>query len=44
MRVAPKGVRPEVTEAVERAAELALELKATDVVALDLASIWGDTD
>ena len=44
MRVAPKGVRPEVTEAVERAAELALELKATDVVALDLASIWGATD
>ena len=44
MRVASKGVRPEVTEAVERAAELALELKATDVVALDLASIWGATD
>ena len=44
MSVAPKRVRPEITEAVERAAELALELKATDVVALDLASIWGATD
>ena len=37
MSVAPKRARPEVTEAVERAAELALELKATNVVALDLA-------
>lgn len=44
MPVGPKSVRPEVTEAVERAAELALELKATDVVALDLASLWGATD
>ena len=44
MSVAPKRVRPEISEAVERAAELALELKATDVVALDLASIWGATD
>ena len=44
MPVAPKRVRPEVTEAVERAAELALELKAADVVAIDLASIWGATD
>ena len=44
MPVGPKRVRPEVTKAVERAAELALELKATDVVALDLASIWGATD
>ena len=41
MSVAPKRVRPEITEAVERAA---LQLKATDVVALDLASIWGATD
>lgn len=44
MLVGPKRVRPAVTEAVERAAEVALELKATDVVSLDLASIWGATD
>lgn len=44
MPVVDKRVRPEVTKAVERAAELALELKATDVVALDLATIWGATD
>ncbi len=44
MPVARKSAKPEVTEAVERAAELALELKATDVVSLDLASIWGATD
>ena len=44
MSVASKKIRPEITEAVERAAELALELKATDVVALDLASISGVTD
>ncbi len=44
MPVGPKQVRPEITEAVERAAELALELKAADVVAINLASIWGATD
>ena len=44
MSVGHKKVRPEVTKAVERAAELALELKATDIVALNLASIWGATD
>ncbi len=44
MPVGPKRVRPEVTEAVERAAELALELKAADVVALNLATISGATD
>ena len=44
MPVGPKEVRPEITEAVERAAELALELKAADVVAINLASIWGATD
>ena len=44
MPVASKNIRPEITEAVERAAELALERKAADVVALDLASISGATD
>jgi ribosome-associated protein len=44
MPVGPKQVRPEITEAVERAAELALELKAADFVAINLASIWGATD
>ena len=44
MPVASKNIRPEVTEAVARAAELALERKAADVVALDLASISGATD
>jgi ribosome-associated protein len=44
MPVGSKKIRPEITEAVERAAELALELKAADVVALDLASISGATD
>ena len=44
MPVTSKNIRPEITEAVERAAELALERKAADVVALDLASIWGATD
>ena len=44
MPVSTKKIRPEVTEAVERAAELAFERKATDVVALDLASISGATD
>ena len=44
MPVGPKQVRPEITKAVERAAELALELKAADVVAINLASIWGATD
>ena len=39
-----KKIEPEITEAVERAAELALERKAVDVVALDLASISGATD
>lgn len=39
-----KKIRPEITEAVERAAELALELKAADVVALNLAGISGATD
>jgi ribosome-associated protein len=44
MPVGSRNIRPEITEAVERAAELALERKATDVVALDLASISGATD
>ncbi len=44
MQVGSKNIQPEVTEAVGRAAELALELKAHDVVALDLASISGATD
>ena len=44
MQAGPKSIRPEVTDAVERAAELALALKASDVVALDLASISGATD
>jgi ribosome-associated protein len=44
MPVASKNIRPEITEAVARAAELALERKAADVVALDLASISGATD
>lgn len=44
MPVASKKIRPEITAAVERAAELALELKAVDVVALNLASISGATD
>ncbi len=44
MPVGSKKIRPEITEAVERAAELALERKAADVVALDLASISGATD
>ena len=44
MPLGPKQVRPEITEAVERAAELALELKAADVVAINLASLWGATD
>ena len=44
MPVEPKKIRAEVTEAVERAAELALELKATDVVALNLATLSGAMD
>jgi ribosome-associated protein len=44
MPAGSKKIRPEITEAVERAAELALERKAVDVVALDLASISGATD
>ncbi len=44
MHAGPKSIRPEVTDAVERAAELALALKASDVVALDLSSISGATD
>ncbi len=44
MSVGSKKITPEITQAVERAAELALELKATDVVALDLASLTGATD
>ncbi len=44
MPVGSKKIRPEITEAVERAAELALERKAADVIALDLASISGATD
>ena len=44
MPVGPKPVRPEITQAIERAAELALQLKATDVVAINLASVWGATD
>jgi len=44
MQVGSKNIRPEVTQTVGRAAELALERKALDVVALDLASISGATD
>ena len=44
MPVGPERVRPEVTEAVQRAAEFALALKATDIVALDLSTISGATD
>ena len=44
MQVGSKNIRPEVTQAVGRAAELALERKAFDVVALDLARISGATD
>ena len=44
MPAGSKKIEPEITEAVERAAELALERKAVDVVALDLASISGATD
>jgi ribosome-associated protein len=44
MPASPKEIRPEITEAVEGAAEAALERKATDVMALDLASISGATD
>ena len=44
MPVGWKKVKPEITAAVERAAELALERKAADVVALNLASISGATD
>ena len=44
MLVGPEEIRPEITEAVKRAAQLALELKAADVVALDLASISSATD
>lgn len=44
MQVGSKNIQPEVTEAVGRAAELALERKAHDVVALDLASISAATD
>ena len=44
MPVEPKKIRAEVTEAVERAAELALERKATDVVALNLATLSGAMD
>lgn len=44
MPASSKKIRSDVTEAVERAAELALERKATDVVALNLATISGATD
>ncbi|HIF07125.1 MAG TPA: ribosome silencing factor [Gemmatimonadetes bacterium] len=44
MPASPQKIRPEITEAVERAAESALERKATDVVALELATISGATD
>ena len=44
MPVNSKKIKPEITEAVKLAAELALELKADDVVALELASISGATD
>ena len=44
MPVGSRNIRPEVTQAVERAAELALDRKAADVVALDLATISGATD
>ncbi len=44
MPVGSRKIRPEITDAVARAAELALERKAADVVALDLASISGATD
>ena len=44
MQVGSNNIPPEITEAVGRAAELALERKAFDVVALNLASISGATD
>ena len=44
MQVGSNNIPPEITEAVGRAAELALERKAFDVVALDLARISGATD
>ena len=44
MPASSKKIRSEVTEAVERAAEFALERKATDIVALNLATISGATD
>ena len=44
MPVNSKKIKPEITETVKLAAELALELKAADVVALELASISGATD
>jgi len=44
MQVRSKSTRPEIAQAVGRAAELAHELKAFDVVALNLASISGATD
>ena len=44
MRVGHERIHPDVTRSVERAAQVALELKASDVVALDLASISGATD
>ena len=44
MRAGNVKIHPEVTRSVERAAQLALELKASDVVALDLANISGATD
>ena len=44
MRAGNVTTHPEVTRSVERAAQLALELKASDVVALDLANISGATD
>ena len=44
MKVGSKNIRPEIAQAVERAAELALERKAFDVVALNLATISGATD
>jgi ribosome-associated protein len=44
MPESPDKIRPEITQAVERAAEFAFERKATDVVALELATISGATD
>ncbi len=44
MPVGPEKIRPEITEALKRAAQLALELKAADVIALDLAGISSATD